>query len=326
MNIYRFLLFTLFFKNLFCFNIQRQNIVFKKKQHISLYMKKKQQSISNLYIPKTEKQNTYVKYLNDNNNKLIVSLGPAGTGKTLFACQKAITQLKTEEINKIIITRPVVTVEEEIGFLPGNIVKKMDPWTKPIFDIFLEYFSKAELDLMLFNNKIEICPLAFMRGRTFKNAFIIADEMQNSSPNQMKMLTTRLGDNSRIVITGDLKQTDIKTENGLNDFIMRYKKYHSENNSTKLINIVEFENVDIERSEIVKKVIEIYDYKGSNIPYIKKVENNVTTIPNISQNITRNTTRNNTNQMKYIEYDDAALIPKHHRSHNYDIFFESRDF
>jgi len=256
MNILKILLLCIFCKNLCGFRIH--SIITSNTQ---LYMKKKEKTFtSNLYIPKTEKQKKYAKYLDNINSKIVVSLGPAGTGKTLFACQKAITQLKKDEINKIIITRPAVTVEEEIGFLPGNIIKKMDPWTKPIFDIFLEYFTKNEIDLMLSNGKIEICPLAFMRGRTFKNTFIIADEMQNSSPNQMKMLTTRLGSNSRLVITGDLKQSDIKTDNGLNNFIVKLNNYQLNNNVTSLIKLVEFNSEDIERSEVVQKVIEIYDY------------------------------------------------------------------
>jgi len=318
MNLYTLFILLFSSKLSICFHTNKGH-----KLYTNLNMKRKSQSIPNLYIPRTEKQIEYVKYLNDMNNKIIVSLGPAGTGKTLFACQKAINQLKTEEIQKIIITRPVVTVEEEIGFLPGNIIKKMDPWTKPLFDIFLEYFSKTELDIMLMNNKIEICPLAFMRGRTFKNAFIIADEMQNSSPNQMKMLTTRLGDNSKLVITGDLHQSDIKTENGLADFMIKYNKYKYENNSTSLINIVEFKNIDIERSDIVKKIIEIYDYKPK---YNLEKKNSS---ENLKENINKIITNNNKtiveNKTK-IYNSDAALIPKHHFTHNYDIFFEARDF
>ena len=135
MNILKILILCIFCKNLCGFHIQ--SII---KENTKLYMKKKEKVFtSNLYIPKTEKQKKYTKYLDNINTKIVLSLGPAGTGKTLFACQKAITQLKKDEINKIIITRPAVTVEEEIGFLPGNIIKKMDPWTKPIFDIFLEY-------------------------------------------------------------------------------------------------------------------------------------------------------------------------------------------
>jgi phosphate starvation-inducible PhoH-like protein len=286
---------------------------------------------SYIYTPKTINQDNYVNYLNDVTNKIIISTGPAGTGKTLFACQKAITQMKNEEIDKIIITRPVVTVEEEIGFLPGNIIKKMDPWTKPIFDIFLEYYTKIDLDFMLNNGKIEICPLAFMRGRTFKNSFIIADEMQNSSPNQMKMLTTRLGINSRMVITGDLNQTDIPKENGLYDFVSKVEKY----NNTEMIKIVKLQNNDIERSEIVKKVIEIYEYKKlvKMIEIEKIITNNTTHITNNTTPITNNTTLNTNiksvnNKLGSINYNnqDAALIPKQHISHNFDIFFEYLDY
>jgi phosphate starvation-inducible protein PhoH len=191
----------------------------------------------------------------------------------------------------------------------------MDPWTKPIFDIFLEFYSKTELDLMLHNGKIEICPLAFMRGRTFKNAFIIADEMQNSSPNQMKMLVTRLGANSRMVITGDLNQTDFIKENGLHDFISRFENY----NNSSLIKLVRLENEDIERSEIVKNVIAIYDYK-SNKPMVTLKESSV-----VNTNVT---SKNNTvsNIISTKNADDAALIPKRYISRNHDIFFESSDF
>jgi len=332
-----------------CFLLTRTN-TFKTIDHYRfnflLLAKKIKSSNSYLYSPKSQNQNNYVNYLNDESNKIIISTGPAGTGKTLFACQKAITQLKSQEIDKIILTRPVVTVEEEIGFLPGNIIKKMDPWTKPIFDIFLEYCSKTELDLMLHNGKIEICPLAFMRGRTFKSAFIIADEMQNSSPNQMKMLVTRLGTNSRMVITGDLQQTDIQKENGLYDFITRLEKH---NNSSGLIKLVKLENEDIERSEVVKKVIDIYNYKENimvvdvikkennmivsknntnteNTTISKKTPINTTTSTNATTTNTNTTTTINTNTTTDKINSDAALIPKHLISKNFDIFFESYDF
>jgi phosphate starvation-inducible PhoH-like protein len=182
----------------------------------------------------------------------------------MFACLKAIDLLNKHEISKVIITRPVVTVEEELGFLPGNIVKKMDPWTRPIFDLFLEYYSKKELDSMVSENKIEISPLAFMRGRTFKSAFIIADEMQNSSPNQMKMLTTRIGTNSKMVITGDMQQSDLTTNNGLSDLIQKINTYNNEHASSsidKMIQLITLDGDDIERSAAVKKMIEIYNYK-----------------------------------------------------------------
>jgi phosphate starvation-inducible PhoH-like protein len=232
------------------------------KKFIEFNMKKeRQKNIVNIYLPKTYNQQSYLDALNNDKSRIVVVSGPAGTGKTMFGCLKAIDLLKSSIIDKIIITRPVVTVEEDIGFLPGNIVKKMDPWTKPVFDLFLEHYSKSELDNLIYSNTIEICPLAFMRGRTFKNAFIIADEMQNSSPNQMKMLTTRIGFNTKMVITGDVKQSDTIKENGLVDFINKIKLYENNNNSTDLIQIVELDNDDIERSEVVKKVIKIYDNK-----------------------------------------------------------------
>jgi len=229
------------------------------------------------YFPKTQNQINYVKCLNEETSKIIVATGPAGTGKTLFACLKAIDLLNKQEITKVIITRPVVTVEEELGFLPGNIVSKMDPWTRPIFDLFLEYYSKKELDNMVHENQIEISPLAFMRGRTFKNAFVIADEMQNSSPNQMKMLTTRIGTNSKMVITGDMQQSDLTTNNGLSELIQKIKTYDNEHESgsiEKMIHLITLNGGDIERSEVVKKIIEIYDYKKvESVKAITTVQN-----------------------------------------------------
>jgi len=229
------------------------------------------------YKPRGKNQEDYVRLLNDNNVKVLFVTGPAGTGKTMFACSKAISELKCGTIDKIVITRPVVPVEEDIGFLPGTLVKKMDPWTRPMFDIFLESFPQKDIDTMVKNNIIEISPLAYMRGRTFKNAFIIADEMQNSSPNQMLMLTTRIGHKSKMVITGDMKQSDKGTNSGLSDFIKKYKAYEAfyfKNNEDLLtsnsshyyqfvketgINIVEMENKDIERSPVVSKILDIYD-------------------------------------------------------------------
>jgi phosphate starvation-inducible PhoH-like protein len=296
MNFFKFFVVTLLFKK----NNSFKNIVIKNFS-TAIFSKKKGLNNSYFYTPKSINQEKYVELLDDNKCKIILGIGPAGTGKTLFACQKAITQLKSDEINKIVITRPVVTVEEDIGFLPGNIIKKMDPWTKPIFDIFLEQYSKTELDSLLNNNKIEICPLAFMRGRTFKNAFIIADEMQNSSPNQMKMLTTRIGYKSRMVITGDLKQSDMLKDNGLNDFLGKIKKFNNNNNSSKLINMVEFESTDIERSEIVKKVIEIYDYEFKSI---QPVDNRY----------------NNYSLYESYLFGDAALLPRKDLSRNFNKF------
>lgn len=320
-------------------------------KRMNLTMRKKQNNLSDtfVYMPKSVNQQNYVEHLNDKNIDLIIAVGPAGTGKTLFACLKAISQLKSGEIRKLVVTRPVVTVEEEIGFLPGNINKKMDPWTRPIFDLFLEFFSKTEIDNFIFNNVIEISPLAFMRGRTFKNSFIIADEMQNSSPNQMKMLTTRIGVNSKMVITGDLNQSDIPSKNGLKDLIERIDNYNIKNpDEMSSIKIVNLEKEDIERSDIVKNIINIYEYNDKNRININD-QNNVTSITFTNMaNITNIGTTTNTssaispkndtitkysssnklknNNYKYNDDNDAALIPKRHLTKNTDIFFENINF
>lgn len=227
---------------------------FKKCSTISM---KKNNNDNNYYKSKNKNQEEYIKQLNNDKVKLLIAVGPAGTGKTLFACQKAINELKNKNIDKIIITRPTrFNDEEELGFLPGNIDKKMEPWLKPIFDIFEEFYNTNEINLLLKNKKIEICPLLFMRGRTFKNTLIIADEMQNCSPSLMKTLLTRIGINSKLIITGDLKQSDIKTTNGLYDFIEKYEKNKIKYSNIKIINFV---NNDVERSELVKNIIDIYD-------------------------------------------------------------------
>jgi phosphate starvation-inducible PhoH-like protein len=280
---------------------------------MKIFMKRDKVSnlnIANINVPKGINQKKYSEYLDDDTNKIIVAYGPAGTGKTMFACLKAIHMLKLGKFNKIIITRPVVPVEEDIGFLPGNIVKKMDPWTRPIFDIFMEHYSKTEIDNMLYNNVIEISPLAYMRGRTFKHSFIIADEMQNSSPNQMMMLTTRIGLNSKMVITGDLKQSDKSNQNGLTDLINKLQIYYNFNttDNKEIIKLVELNVNDIERSEVVKKIIDIYNYKKKNdtFPFVK----NITKITNeyVSEKYTSEIYRNR----YFINESDAALIPKAH--------------
>ena len=178
----------------------------------------------------------------------------------MFACNHAILELKSEKIKKIIITRPVIPTEkdEDIGFLPGDMNKKMNPWLRPILDVFEDFYTKKDINLMIYDGVIEISPLAFMRGRTFKNAFVIADEMQNSSPNQMKMLTTRLGHDSRMVVTGDLQQSDKYINNGLLDF---YKRYNMMNEIKEIeeIKIIEFNNDDIKRSPVVSKILDMYN-------------------------------------------------------------------
>jgi phosphate starvation-inducible protein PhoH and related proteins len=207
-------------------------------------------------IPRNKHQEDYVCSLYDWNKSIIFATGPAGTGKTMLAVLAAIKALKEGDVKRIILTRPAVEVDNERhGFLPGDLNAKMAPWTKPIFDVLHEHFSPRDTAKMLEEQILEISPLAFMRGRTFKQAWIIADEMQNSTPSQMKMLLTRLGENSRIAITGDVRQTDRKEgENGLIDFDSLMQQF----GSSMYIDWVKFDNKDIERHPAVAEILKIY--------------------------------------------------------------------
>lgn len=214
------------------------------------------------YKPRGPNQQLYVESLDNPDVSILLGVGPAGTGKTLFACNAAVQQLKRGTVQKIIVTRPLVSVEEELGFLPGNLIRKMDPWTRPLFDILGEFYLQKDIDAMLHSGVIEISPLAFMRGRTFKRAFVIADEMQNSSPNQMLMLATRLGEDSKMVITGDLKQSDRMENNGLSDLMKRIHLIgNDEGEDYKDIRLIEFDAQDIQRSAVVSKILKLYEDK-----------------------------------------------------------------
>ena len=224
--------------------------------NIENYIQRKKQVV---LLPRSLNQETYIETLLDERNIIVFATGPAGTGKTMLAVMAAIRALRQKEIERIIITRPAVGVDDERhGFLPGDINSKMEPWTRPIFDVFQEYYSPKEIKTMIEEMVIEISPLAFMRGRTFKNSYIIADEMQNATPNQMKMLLTRIGEGSRMVVTGDIQQTDRKeAQNGLLDFSKLYQIYKR----SEYINMVEFNYTDIERHPAVKEVLDIYGDK-----------------------------------------------------------------
>jgi phosphate starvation-inducible PhoH-like protein len=205
-------------------------------------------------IPRNLAQETYLELLKNPRKFIIFAIGPAGTGKTMLGVQMAIKLFKEGAINKIIITRPAVSVDEEHGFLPGTLNQKMEPWTRPIMDVFEEYYHPREIAEMLDDGMIEISPLAYMRGRTFKNAFIVADEMQNATPSQMKMLLTRLGENSRMVVTGDLNQADRPTENGL----LQFCELYGQGGDYRMIAMARFETRDVERHPVVKEILKIY--------------------------------------------------------------------
>ncbi len=207
-------------------------------------------------IPKTANQENFYLNLINHDQHVVIASGPAGTGKTYLAMQAAVKNLQNNDCEKIVLTRPAVSVDEEQhGFLPGNLYSKMEPWTRPLLDVLKEYYRPQDILSMIEDQIIEISPLAFMRGRTFKNCWIIADEMQNSTPNQMKMLLSRIGQNSKIVITGDIEQTDrTKNQNGLLDIIDRLRP-----NPVDGISVCNFSNHDIQRHKIIGRILKLYN-------------------------------------------------------------------
>jgi len=206
-----------------------------------------------MLLPKNLAQEYYVECLEDPNTDIVFASGPAGTGKTLIACLAALKAFQEGQVSKIIITRPAVSVDEQHGFLPGSLIEKMQPWVLPILDYFYEYYTKKDILTMIENNELEISPLAYMRGRTFSDAFIICDEMQNATPSQMKMVLTRIGKNSKIVCTGDVTQHDRGYEdNGLKDIWSRFDNQPG-------IAFCKFTNGDVERHRIIETVLRMYD-------------------------------------------------------------------
>lgn len=181
------------------------------------------------------------------NVPIVVGTGPAGSGKTMLACQIAVEHITKCPRGKVVLTRPIVAADEDIGYLPGDMDQKMEPWTRPMFDIFEQKMTHNQMDRC-----IHIEPLGYMRGRTFENTLIIADEMQNATPNQMKMLLTRIGEGTKLIVTGDLEQSDLGPENGLENLI-----YHMQCQDLEYITHVEMEDEDIVRHPAVKEVLGI---------------------------------------------------------------------
>ena len=197
-------------------------------------------------FPKTAGQCKYMLALRSA-KPIVVGTGPAGTGKTMLACHIGIEHIYEAARGKVILTRPIVAADEDMGYLPGDMDKKMEPWTKPMFDIFEKDLSHNQMDRC-----ITIEPLGYMRGRTFNNTVIIADEMQNSTPNQMKMLLTRIGENTKLIITGDLEQSDLGEENGL-----AFLKQKLCGMDLRYIEHVEMDERDVVRHPAVNEVLKV---------------------------------------------------------------------
>jgi phosphate starvation-inducible PhoH-like protein len=206
-------------------------------------------------VPRSRNQERLVLALLDADQHIVVTAGPAGTGKTYLAMQAAIKNLREGNCERIVLTRPAVGVEgESHGFLPGNLIAKMEPWTRPLLDVLREYYRVQDITAMIEDQTIEISPLAYMRGRTFKDAWIVADEMQNATPAQVKMLMTRIGKNSKIVITGDVEQADRATgQNGLLDLSARLSQ-----NPVTGIAVCDLDRRDVQRHPIIGEVIQLY--------------------------------------------------------------------
>lgn len=190
------------------------------------------------------------------NNELVFGLGPAGTGKTYLAVALAVSMMLEGTVDKIILSRPAVEAGENLGFLPGDLKEKVDPYLRPLYDALYEMLPAEQVDKKLALGEIEIAPLAFMRGRTLSNAFVILDEAQNTTPMQMKMFLTRLGENSRMVVNGDLSQVDLPrgTISGLRDALDTLK-------GIKNIGSVTFSANDVVRHGLVAKIVKAYEEK-----------------------------------------------------------------
>jgi phosphate starvation-inducible PhoH-like protein len=206
-------------------------------------------------VPRSRGQERLVMDLLDESVSIVVASGPAGTGKTYLAMLAAIRALRNGDCDRIVLTRPAVGVEDERhGFLPGDLVSKMEPWTRPLLDVMREHYHPRDIVRMIQDQIIEIAPLAFMRGRTFKRSWVIADEMQNATPVQIKMLLTRIGEGTKIVVTGDVEQADRKrTDNGLYDLTQRLARHGVEGMSVCNLGMR-----DVQRHALIEPVLSLY--------------------------------------------------------------------
>lgn len=215
---------------------------------------------------KTVGQQVYVQTIRG--NELTFAIGPAGTGKTYLAMALAVVALKNKEVERIILTRPAVEAGEKLGFLPGDLTQKVDPYLRPLYDAMFDFMGPESYNRMMERGIVEVAPLAYMRGRTLSNAFIILDEAQNTTSEQMKMFLTRMGFQSRIVVTGDITQTDLPAgkKSGLAEAIRILKGIPG-------IGIVEMTGKDIVRHELVQRIVEAYENRAAqNIPEERRRE------------------------------------------------------
>ena len=208
-------------------------------------------------IARSEKQSEYIKALKE--NEIVISLGPAGTGKSFLAVSVAVTLLMEKKIERVILSRPAVEAGEKLGFLPGDMKEKVDPYLRPLYDALYELFGADKINKKIESGEIEIAPLAFMRGRTLKNCFAILDEAQNATETQIKMFLTRIGENSKLVVNGDPSQIDLinKSQSGL----IKSKKLLKNLNEIK---IIEFDHKDVVRHPLVSKIIRAYQTRSAD--------------------------------------------------------------
>ncbi len=243
--------------------VEKEDILLAVKKNIELdksNIKSFQQLIKTprkSVIARSEKQSEYIKALKEND--IIMSLGPAGTGKSFLAVSVGVTLLMEKKIERVILSRPAVEAGEKLGFLPGDMKEKVDPYLRPLYDALYELFGAEKITKKIDSGEIEIAPLAFMRGRTLKNCFAILDEAQNATETQIKMFLTRIGENSKLVVNGDPSQVDLinRSQSGL----VKSKNILKD---LKEIKIIEFDHNDVVRHPLVSKIIKAYQKKSTD--------------------------------------------------------------
>ena len=245
-------------------NIEKSDIILSVNKNVKSDKNSNVQTFAQLIktprksvIARSQKQSDYIKALREND--IVMALGPAGTGKSFLAVSVAITMLMEKKVERVILSRPAVEAGEKLGFLPGDMKEKVDPYLRPLYDALYELFGFEKIDKKIESGEIEIAPLAFMRGRTLKNCFAILDEAQNATETQIKMFLTRIGENSKLVVNGDPTQIDLfnKSHSGL----IKSKEILK---SIKEIKIVEFDHTDVVRHPLVSKIIKAYKKKADD--------------------------------------------------------------